>query len=88
VRNHQRYRADIHTYGDWPGALLGAITSEPNQSFAIQFRSSQSAKFTLEHFKNSAFGAARWLAHLIDVIDMKIDRIAKRFPAPGTLADG
>jgi hypothetical protein len=75
--------SEINSQGNGTGALSCAFLSELNETFAIEFRKSQSSKPTFEEGETRGFGAPDALADLLEVSAMKPDEIPEcpRFPA-------
>ncbi len=67
--------SEINSQGNGTGALSCAFLSELNETFAIEFRKSQSSKPTFEEGETRGFGAPDALADLLEVSAMKPDEI-------------
>ncbi|MER9938598.1 hypothetical protein [Mesorhizobium sp. M0088] len=57
------------------------VTAETNEPFAIESRDVALAEMSLEHSKGRGLGAARGLAYIAHVVDMKVDEFAEGFQA-------
>lgn len=75
------YKADIDTEGHRPGALGSTLPTEADEPFAIQSSDVALAKMPFEHIEGRGLGAARGLAYIAHVVDMKVNEVAEGFQA-------
>ncbi|ESY62408.1 hypothetical protein X742_33135 [Mesorhizobium sp. LNHC232B00] len=59
----------------------GSITTKPNEPFAIEGRDVALPQMSLEHIEDCGLRAARGLAYIAHVADMKVDELAEGFQA-------
>ena len=84
MRQDKFYKADVDTERHWPGALGGPVATKTNESFAIESRDVALPQMSLEHIEGCGLGAARGLAYIAHVVDMKVDEFAESFQARDT----
>jgi hypothetical protein len=59
--------------------LGGSISTEANEPFAVECRNVAFAKMPLQQIEGCGLGAARGLAYIAHVVDMKVDEFAEGF---------
>lgn len=80
MRQDKFHKADVDTESHRPGTLGRSITTKSNEPFAIKSCDTALPKMPLEHIEDcGGLGAARGLAYIAHVVDMKVDEFAERF---------
>ncbi|WP_192181071.1 hypothetical protein [Mesorhizobium amorphae] len=59
----------------------GTVATKTNEPFAIENRYVALPQMSLEHIEGCSLGAARGLAYIAHVVDMKVDEFAESFQA-------
>src|SRR5437764_166031 len=81
MRQDEFYKADVDAESHWSRALCGPVTTKTNEPFAIKGCDVALAQVFLEHIEGCGLGAARGLAYIAHVVDMKVDEFAEGFQA-------
>ena len=63
------------------GTLGGPVATKTNEPFAIKGCDVALPQMSLEHIEGCGLGAARGLAYIAHVVDMKVDEFAESFQA-------
>src|SRR5438445_13567898 len=72
---------DVDAESHRAGALGGTVATKADEPFAIEGRDVALPQMSLEHIEGCGLGAARGLAYIAHVVDMKVDEFAERFQA-------
>ncbi|WP_165779846.1 hypothetical protein [Mesorhizobium sanjuanii] len=81
VSKNKFYKADVDTKSHQSGTLGGAVTTKTNEPFAIERCEVALPRMPLEHIEGRGLGAARGLAYIAHVVDMKVYQFAEGFQA-------
>lgn len=81
MSQNEFYKANVDAESHRTGTLGGSITAKSNEPFAIESRDTALPEMPLEHIEGCGLGAARGLAYIAHVVDMKVDEFAERFQA-------
>lgn len=81
MRQDKFYKADVYTERHRSSTLCGPVTTKTNEPFAIEGRDAALPQMSLEHIQRCGLGAARGLAYIAHVIDMKVDEFAESLKA-------
>ncbi|WP_245429945.1 hypothetical protein [Mesorhizobium sp. WSM3859] len=81
MRQDKFYKADVYTESHRSSALGGPLTTKTNKPFAIQVRDATLPELPFQHTEGRGLGAARGLAYIAHVVDMKLYEFAESFPA-------
>ena len=81
MSQNEFYKADVDTENHRSGTLGGPVATKTNEPFAIKSRDFAIPQMPLEHIEGCGLGAARGLAYIAHVVDMKVDEFAESFQA-------
>lgn len=81
MRQDKFYKADVDAESRRSGTLRGPVATKMNKPFAIESRDVALPQMSLEHIEGCGLGAARGLAYIAQVVDMKVDEFAESFQA-------
>ncbi|ESY64374.1 hypothetical protein X743_31390 [Mesorhizobium sp. LNHC252B00] len=81
MSQNEFYKADVDTESHRSGALVGPVPTKTNEPFAIQGCDVALPQMSSEHIEGCGLGAARGLAYIAHVVDMKVDEFAEGFQA-------
>ncbi|MER8469408.1 hypothetical protein NKH23_08160 [Mesorhizobium sp. M1328] len=81
MRQDKFYKADVDAESGRSGTLRGPVATKMNEPFAIESRDVALPQMSLEHIEGCGLGAARGLAYIAQVVDMKVDEFAESFQA-------
>ncbi|WP_189524422.1 MULTISPECIES: hypothetical protein [unclassified Mesorhizobium] len=73
MSQNEFYKANVDAEGHRTATLGGSITTKSNEPFAIERRDA-----ALQHIQGCGLGAARGLAYIAHVVDMKVYEVAER----------
>ncbi|WP_292408408.1 hypothetical protein [Mesorhizobium sp.] len=81
MSQNEFYKADVDTESHRSGTLGGPVATKANEPFAIKGCEVALPQMSLEHIEGCGLGAARGLARIAHVVDMKVDEFAECFQA-------
>ncbi|ESZ31259.1 hypothetical protein X733_22925 [Mesorhizobium sp. L2C067A000] len=84
MSQYEFYKADVHAERHRSGTLGGPVAPKTNEPFAIESRNVALPQMSLEHIESRGLGAARGLAYITHVVDMKVDEFTESFQAGNT----
>ncbi len=81
MSQNEFYKADVDAERHRSGTLAGPVAPKTNEPFAIESREVALPQMSLEHIEGRGLGAARGLAYIAHVVDMKVDEFTESFQA-------
>lgn len=81
MRQNELYEADVDAESHRSGALGCPVTTKTNEAFTIESRDVALPQMSLKHIEGGGLGAARGLAYIAHVVDMKVNKFAEGFQA-------
>ena len=76
MSQNEFYKADVDAERDRSGTLGGPVATKTNEPFAIKSRDAALPQMSLERIEGCGLGAARGLAYIAHVVDMKVGEYA------------
>ncbi|MER8745974.1 hypothetical protein NKH54_23235 [Mesorhizobium sp. M1004] len=81
MSQNECYKANVDAERHRSGTLGGPVATKTNEPFAIKGSYVALPQMSLEHIEGCGLGAARGLAYIAHVVDMKVDGFAESFQA-------